>query len=394
MSDDAALASLAEAPALRALESHVPPLSLARAFGIAHDEVKHSRLLGHLFDSSKNEQAMRIVRELLGALLEDVRAAKSELALRVEQVLAEPWARVATRLELFRVDVVIDIASPSGGLVVGIENKINAGEQTDQLARYQASLATGFAGRPVLLVFLTPTGRRPQTVNIDANVPTVDLGYARLNAVLEASLKEVPSGSRVQRVLSEIIDHVREDILGQDDQSVQAKVRELWREHPKALSLATRNRPRLAGIEGAFRQHIVPKLGADATFLTYPGRGDLREIKLSLRGWHERGLPFTFMLYAQDFGPPAVRVLVGDSEFQRDQEKLKAWAKRAEAQGLPVDATFPTLKDWGHWHRVLSEADYPPDSFLESWAFDAAVAREAADRVLDLVERLRPTVEG
>ena len=44
--------------------------------------------------------------------------------------------------------------------------------------------------------------------------------------------------------------------------------------------------------------------------------------------------------------------------------------------------------------RVLQEEDYPENSTLDERSFDEATAQEAAQRVLTLVEQLRPHVEA
>ena len=59
-----------------------------------------------------------------------------------------------------------------------------------------------------------------------------------------------------------------------------------------------------------------------------------------------------------------------------------------------VDETFASLPGWTRWRRVLQEEDYPENSTLDERSFDEATAQEAAQRVLTLVELLRPHVEG
>ena len=63
-------------------------------------------------------------------------------------------------------------------------------------------------------------------------------------------------------------------------------------------------------------------------------------------------------------------------------------------EGDMVDETFASLPGWTRWRRVLQEEDYPENSTLDEQSFDEATAQEAAQRVLTLVELLRPHVEG
>lgn len=63
----AALAALAADPRLRRLGAAVPPLPLARAFGVARDEVAHSRALAETLDPRKHRGAHAALVALLGA---------------------------------------------------------------------------------------------------------------------------------------------------------------------------------------------------------------------------------------------------------------------------------------------------------------------------------------
>ncbi len=49
-------------------------------------------------------------------------------------------------------------------------------------------------------------------------------------------------GNRDQHALNEIVNHLREVILGEETEA-KSLVRELWRDHGKALRLAMKHRP-------------------------------------------------------------------------------------------------------------------------------------------------------
>ena len=123
------------------------------AIDMERRELTHSAFLAFLLrPSSRHDQGATI----LEAFLRHV-----EIPVGPRRDLDS--ARVATEYalgELGRLDVVIFLGD---GRVVAIENKVDAGEQDAQIARYQRWLARQH--RPRLgwheLIFLTPSGRRP-----------------------------------------------------------------------------------------------------------------------------------------------------------------------------------------------------------------------------------------
>lgn len=387
-----ALRALEADPRFRELDDYVSPLSLARAFGVARDEVAHSRVLARLLDPRRNRGAGFV----LAALLREMAArpgVDEPLAGRLREAAEGPLEGVAVHRERLLIDVVVEATSPRGDLVVGIENKIDAGEQHRQIARHQASLSRAYPGRTAVVAFLTPTGRGPATARADGPVPCVTLGYdAVLRAVGEARGRAEP-GSRDERVLTELEEHIGEDILGEAGEA-EALARGLWRTHGRALRLALEHRPRL----GDIREEYVALLGErfeDAHFVFFPEkRGDLSEIKMNLGSWEERGFPFTFMLHTRNGRRPHARVLIWRQRYEKRAGSLASWARRVNASlGEPlVDESFARLPGWD-WHKVLLEEDNPPGAVIEDYAFDSETVRAAVDAVAALVELLRPHVE-
>ncbi len=228
--DRTALEALGADGRLLKLGHYVPALSLARAFGVSRDEVAHSRVLAELLDPACHAAAAKI----LGSLLREVgrrvhQAAEGESDYKVAEALEKladgPFERIGVRRESMLIDVVVEVSGPGSEAVIGIENKIDAGEQPDQIGRYQATLARAYPGRAAVVVFLTPTGRAPATATEESTVPSVALGYGWLARTLSEARQEVPAGGssqnasagRDRRVLLELEEHVREEILGEGE---------------------------------------------------------------------------------------------------------------------------------------------------------------------------------
>jgi hypothetical protein len=158
------------------LDGHVSSLALIPALGVACDEVAHSRLLATLLDPRRNRSAAIMLGVLLRGIA-DRASLEQHVAERLRMIAEAPWERVAVRRELFFIDVVVEITSAEGAAVIGIENKIDAGEQPQQIGRYQEALERAYPDRAAAMVFLTPTGREPSTACRGSPVPVATVSY-------------------------------------------------------------------------------------------------------------------------------------------------------------------------------------------------------------------------
>ena len=101
------------------------------------------------------------------------------------------------------------------------------------------------------------------------------------------------------------------------------------------------------------------------------------------------------MLYWGEFGPPWVRSLIHVKEFEPRSEKLRDWASQVNDSKDPVlDEMFRSMAgEPGMWRRILQEEDHPQNAILDERTLEEEIVREAADRVLALIEVIRPYVE-
>ena len=175
-SDAALLKALESDQALAVLDAYVPGLSLFRILERDRDEVAHSRMLAALFDPRSHGAADSFLRAFLGRVSASMGPDFDSTARRLDELASQNFVEVVVRRELLRIDVVIEIRSAATNAVIGIENKLYAGEQAAQLARYQDALQSAYPGRLSVLVFLTPFGRLPLTALQQSQVPCVTLG--------------------------------------------------------------------------------------------------------------------------------------------------------------------------------------------------------------------------
>lgn len=140
---------------LQTLEELIGRFNIFDALGVARAEVRHSNFLGWLLDPGESHGQFDL---FLKALLMDIARCAREQgiapAFSPVELDGTDLGRTEVRREWRNIDLVIQCPQPD--LVVVIENKIDSGEHSDQLARYRAIVREAFPRRPVTHVFLTP----------------------------------------------------------------------------------------------------------------------------------------------------------------------------------------------------------------------------------------------
>ena len=99
---------------------------------------------------------------------------------------------------------------------------------------------------------------------------------------------------------------------------------------------------------------------------------------MQLCSWKKKGFPFILMFYlGPNSGLLGVRLLLSDNGHGDAQYRYSALQ--------------PKLKEWAE--RVNESENFPPTAALNKQSFDEVCTQEAAERVITLVESLRPYVE-
>lgn len=387
MTDTEALSNFRNDPRFGALAEARPAFPLFSVLGVARDEVAHSRLIAALFDSRSHSHWRVALRAFLAAIAASAPDPRIVSALRG---CADTWDRVRVYRERFRLDVILDLGDKNGGIVIGIENKIDAAERPAQIRDYQRALRTGFPGRLALMLFLTPDGRPPETA-ADNDTPHAAISYSHLCTVVNTVRTGLGVEDSDASALAVVERHIREELMGEPN-ALETAVRELWRDHPRALRLLCEYRPRFADLLLAYEAGIREALGA-VEFGYYPNRGDVREIKFQHPHW-PADRPFTFILHERE-GRLDARVLIYSDRLKRNRSTLRKWAAAVNvgAPGL-LDDQFRPVAGWTVWHRVFNEEDWPAEATVEyESTFSSDAARAAVRRMLELIATLQPHIE-
>lgn len=358
---------------------------LMQALGVTSREAVYSNALAFLFDP---EAAHSLGARPLVRFLRAAEAASDRDVLPFASLLGSDLGRVRVLREHRGIDVLIELTDRR--TVVAIENKVFAGEQKNQVARYQAQLERDYPSRDwrTCLVFLTPFGVAPETENKESPVPIVLLDY-RLVASLLRDAVAIDRQTDSTRFVQGLADHITHEILG--DHPMEKEIWALWSDpaHARAMAEAVRHCPDLMSVKDLYLER-VRKWAASELGLTivdeslYPTKGTPCELAFYVREWQALGLPVLIKFYwhadpahwEEPDRQAAIRALVWWEDFKAANAAFEAVQAR---QPEVVSADFAPVKNWNrNYHRFLKEDDYPVEavvSFTDEGFVDKLVHR-------------------
>lgn len=250
-----------KAPAFADLASYMHEFEPFKAMGIRSKELVHSRILATFLNkSARHGLGADFLNAFVTALAQPGAVLFSGERLDAAELLTATGPNVHSQVfrELDFIDLVI--VFPAHQLVIGIENKVDAGEQEDQLARYQETLRTRFSGYRQALVFLTRTGRNPNTANTKDRVPVYCMGYGEVAAMLK-SCKTSPQLAKGAAIfVDQFIDHIERYMTG--NTQTKELCWKLFSEHEEAYKQIVRQ------YQNCIERKIVMAFSAIAERLT------------------------------------------------------------------------------------------------------------------------------
>lgn len=294
------LRDLLNSPEYQELVRIAPQFDLFGALDSGLSENASTRALSYFFDSSREHGCgtsvmARVLERLTPFADEKQRALLDGLRSSLEQCSTSvkwEWSTAARR----RIDLLVQIRDADRSLkgVIGIENKHDAIEQKRQIESYQLGLYERYRPSPMVLLFLAPSGREPQTaceVYRD-KCPCLTLPYKLLCEALRA-IDESPSPD-VRFFGRCLRDHLERELEGGTDMDrrVNELVHALYRrpEHREAIRRIIDNVPSLGKIRDSIANELAgrirraPEFGNDIvhTIEYYPtySQTDLQQIIL------------------------------------------------------------------------------------------------------------------
>ncbi|MCC6322863.1 MAG: PD-(D/E)XK nuclease family protein [Phycisphaerales bacterium] len=215
---------------LLALEERIGRFNIFDALGIVRAEIRHSNFLAWLLDPAESHgQGDLFLKSVLMDLARHARNQGFNPPFSPVHLDGSDMGSVEIHREWKNIDLLILSHEPP--FVIAIENKVDSGEHSNQLQRYEETVAAEFPARPALLVFLTPDGAEA------SDDDWVSYSYADLHRVL-TRVKRTNSGG-VGPDVSAFLDHYLRLIESRmmDDPQIDELCRRIYKNHRAAIDL-------------------------------------------------------------------------------------------------------------------------------------------------------------
>jgi len=201
--------------------------NMFRVMGVDKKERPHSEILSYFLDPGNNHSLeKRFLKKFLVLLKNNEGISFNDYLNMIKENL-----RAVETEKYLGLNNIIDLFIEFNSLVIGIENKVDAGESKDQLKQYQQILKEKYKGKNKLIVFLTPSGRDPDSSDSEIGVKIISISYEDIKNICE-EIKE-NAHDNIRMFLDNFIIHLEEDIMGSSNEINQI-CRKIHENHPEA----------------------------------------------------------------------------------------------------------------------------------------------------------------
>lgn len=230
-SDEQALKEfLLDIDCLNKIDPWISKFNLFDVLKISRAEIRHSNMLGWLFDANESHGLNDLfIRGIMQRLVQT--SLNSEFD--VFKTLLMDFHSFVIMREWKNIDLLI--LSKDEKFVLCIENKVGSTEHDNQLKRYKKFIDEEYVGYTKMFVYLTPNGDEASDQD---NWQT--LSYADIVEVLESCVEKIELIPDINLLVENYIDVVRRDIVG--DEKLMQICNEIYNKHKKALDLIIENK--------------------------------------------------------------------------------------------------------------------------------------------------------
>jgi hypothetical protein len=243
-----------------------------------------SRVLAFLFDSRRDHGLGKL------ALARWVGHFTCPPALK-RMVIDQPDIEIVAKTEWQtqegrRLDILLRFMDGRGRVrgVLGIENKVWAGEADEQVGDYQRALVKAFPKVPKAILFLTPDGGLPSTADpaLERCQP-LPAGYDTLTATFQELSRNAEVTTDLCRLLESLQNYIRKEITMPDSETkeIKALIQKLYadRSHREAMHLIAMHLPSVRNLTNDIETSVARALrktfpNADGQWIYEPKRSE------------------------------------------------------------------------------------------------------------------------
>ena len=311
-------------------------INILNSIGLERDEITYSDLLSKILK-------MDVGKDLILKLLNDKKISPSN------DLFNEKY-------EVFREyhNMDITILFNKKKYVIGIENKIDAGEGEDQLTRYQDILESYYKNYDGVFIYLTPNGTPPLTANPLSKFVCYPLSYGDL-------LEYFKTISEKDSFIMHFLDCIKENITM--DRNDITTIKKIWgnADNRSKLKLLLENRPTIVSLQKELYDKIQAFLKENGDEIDYrrkPYTGP--ELQLTVKSLNKSNIPITFLFYDIDRkeNTPCLRIVIAHEEYVHiPKKRIKSLKEKHDF------LSFEKLQYWGGpWYILYTgknnEADF------------------------------------
>ncbi len=342
------------------------------------DEMAWSRLFAYLLDSTKNhglgQSAFRKLIQLIPNLKLFSKSIPADI--NTKTLCVTEWNTENSR----RLDILIKLIDSKGEIkaVVGIENKVDSGEQNDQIRDYQKSLSKAFPEIPKVLIYLTPDGRTPETADSDLNCPALSVSYDGISTVCEQIVCEqikTQTTTQGQIFLSVLKNHIDKLTNNQKmDKEALQLIRELYQDpdHRQAIKLISQHSPNVRSVFDDIsirlsKSKSLPFEIEKTSIDYYPKTSsNPHEFKLSIDELSDighKGFGPIYMLHCEnpnpDFGDIfTLRIALWYSDFEGKNATTRNSLRDKVSKNFAFPNPLGTNRHWAKWICIWTGDSY------------------------------------
>lgn len=312
---------------LEELEAKLAEFNIFEVISVVRKEKIHSNLLAFLLDPSQNHGLKDIFLKqfLKSVLLETDNLADSNYAkiIPVDIDIADLRDSVIRR-EWQNIDILIH--SRSNKLICAIENKIDSGEHSNQLERYQNIIDSDieYKNYRKILIYLTPEGSTPSQAN------WIIYSYSQVSEIIDSICKSDESKPKLSPDIYTFMTHystfIRRHIVS--DSEIAKLCQKIYFEHRQAINLIIEHRQYLQSeIDVEIQKLLNPPIIESKEIFTHcwPNKKKSPQYRnFGAKDWENesRSPLLIYFQFENLLGSLKMRVQIGHSDLKENREEI------------------------------------------------------------------------
>ncbi len=367
---DNAIERLKKSQQYKNLRDYKPPFNPFEVMGVQKKESPHSKVLAWLLEDEINKKFRQIFVTWIAN--QDNRFNENTNN-ELKSYCAEDDNDIEVSCEYGNSDSRIDVLAciESLNLVIGIEVKVWADEQPDQVSRYQKFLKKKYPNKYRMVIFLTPQGNDPTTASECSCVRVLVMSWRDIFKIINEVNYESEKIEENYTFRKQFSQHIKRNILMNTKEkrivrkllsegNNAAMIQEIIDSSPSELKDEATiqkiidNMPPLTDYLNDWKNIVAEVCGETDFEVDILGRGNAHngELKIQVKRWDVSNLPFTLMFYK--YTNAAIRILIW-REY-RDPDKHRVIYDKLEKLKNDSDGIikYNKIPYWPTWQTVLS----------------------------------------